>query len=69
MMYAKLYYMVQALFSLFFTDFDFQSLEADINEYEALDGAKDFGSGINSLIICLTVPVLKGSITGEKLRI
>lgn len=52
----KLYYMVQALFSLFFTDFDFASLEADINEFEALDGAKDFGERYQYLNDLLTSP-------------
>lgn len=52
----KLYYMVKALYSLFFTDFDFASLEADINEYETLDGAKDFGERYQYLNDLLTSP-------------
>ncbi len=52
----ELYYMVKALFSLFFTDFDFQMLEADLNEYEALDGAKDFGERYQHLNDLLSSP-------------
>lgn len=52
----ELYYMVKALFSLFFTDFDFASLETDMSECSALDEAKDFGERYQYLNDLLNSP-------------
>lgn len=37
------YCMIQALFSLFFTEFDFEALDRDIIDYNTLESVQDFG--------------------------
>lgn len=45
----RMYLMVEALFNQFFTNFDFESLQADIDEYNLLDYNLDFGERYQEL--------------------
>ncbi|MCM1149600.1 MAG: hypothetical protein NC319_05890 [Butyricicoccus sp.] len=45
----KMYLMVDAIFNEMFTAFDFDALQADIEECEALDSAQDYGARYQEL--------------------